>query len=120
MKPLAAVNASPRAEWNTGTLIREAAKGAEAEGAEIRIFDLYKLDRYTGCISCFGCKLTPNEGKCICKDGLSPVLEAIRSADGLIIGSPNYLGDVSSGFPRLIRTADIPVIDLPERSAQLQ
>ncbi len=101
MRTIAAVNASPRAEWNTGTLIREAAKGAEAEGAEIRIFDLYKLDRYTGCISCFGCKLTPNEGKCICKDGLSPVLEAIRSADGLIIGSPNYLGDVSAGFRAL-------------------
>ncbi len=101
MKTIVAINASPRTVWNTGTLIREAAKGAEAEGAEIKVFDLYKLDKYTGCISCFGCKLTPNEGKCICKDGLTPVLEAIRSADGLIIGSPNYLGDVSAGFRAL-------------------
>ncbi len=101
MKTIVAINASPRTGWNTGTLIREAAKGAEAEGAEIRIFDLYKLEKYTGCISCFGCKLAPNEGKCICKDGLSPVLEAIRNADGLIIGSPNYLGDVSAGFHAL-------------------
>ncbi len=101
MKTIVAINASPRVEWNTGTLIREAAKGAEAEGAEIKIFDLYRLEKYTGCISCFGCKLAPNEGKCICKDGLAPVLDAIRNADGLIVGTPNYLGDVSAGFRAL-------------------
>lgn len=101
MKTIVAINASPRTEWNTGTLIRDAADGAKSEGAEIKVFDLYKLEKYTGCISCFGCKLAPNEGKCIYKDGLSPVLEAIRNADGLIIGSPNYLGDVSAGFRAL-------------------
>ena len=91
MKTIVAINASPPTEWNTGTLVREAAKGAEAEGAEIKIFNLYKLEKLTGCISCFGCKLAPNEGKCICKDGLAPVLDAIRSADGLIVGTPDYL-----------------------------
>jgi len=101
MKTIVAVNASPRTGWNTGALVREAAEGAGAEGAETRIFDLYKLEKYTGCISCFGCKLAPNEGKCVCKDGLAPVLEAVRNADGLIIGSPNYLGDVSAGFRAL-------------------
>ena len=101
MKTIVAINASPRTEWNTGTLIRDAADGAKSEGAEIKVFDLYKLEKYTGCISCFGCKLAPNEGKCIYKDGLSPVLEAIHNADGLIIGSPNYLGDVSAGFRAL-------------------
>ena len=101
MKTIVAINASPRTEWNTGTLVREAAKGAGAEGAEIKIFDLYRLEKYTGCISCFGCKLAPNEGKCICKGGLAPVLDAIRNADGLIVGTPNYLGDVSAGFRAL-------------------
>ncbi len=101
MKTIVAINASPRAGWNTGTLVREAAKGAEEEGAEIKVFDLYKLEKFTGCISCFGCKLAPNEGKCVCKDGLAPVLEAIRNADGVIIGTPNYLGDVSAGFRAL-------------------
>ena len=101
MKYIAAINASPRTSWNTGTLIREAAKGAESEGAEVKIFDLYKLEKFTGCISCFGCKLPANKGKCIYQDGLAPVLEEIRHADGLIIGTPNYLGDVSAGFRAL-------------------
>ena len=101
MKHIVAINASPRTSWNTGTLIREAAKGAESEGAEVKIFDLYKLEKFTGCISCFGCKLPANKGKCIYQDGLAPVLEEIRHADGLIIGTPNYLGDVSAGFRAL-------------------
>ena len=101
MKHIVLINASPRKEWNTGTLIREAARGAEAEGAEARIFDLYTLEKFTGCISCFGCKLPANKGKCIYQDGLAPVLEEIRHADGLVIGTPNYLGDVTAGFRAL-------------------
>ncbi len=101
MKKIVAINASPRVSWNTGSLVREAAKGAESEGAEIKIFDLYKLDKFTGCISCFGCKLPEHQGICVYKDGLTNVLEEIRNADGLIIGTPNYLGDVSAAFRSL-------------------
>ena len=101
MKQIVAVNCSPRTVWNTATLVREAARGAEEQGAEIEVIDLYKLEKFTGCVSCFGCKLPDKLGKCICKDGLAPVLEAIRNADGLIIGSPNYLGDVTAGFRAL-------------------
>lgn len=101
MKKIVAINGSPRAAWNTGTLVREAARGAEAEGAEVKVFDLYKLEKFTGCISCFGCKLPEHEGVCVCRDGLTAVLDEIRSADGLILGSPNYLGDVSAGVRAL-------------------
>ena len=101
MKKIVAVNCSPRTVWNTATLVREAARGAEEQGAELEVIDLYKLEKFTGCVSCFGCKLPDKLGKCICKDGLAPVLEAIRNADGLIIGSPNYLGDVTAGFRAL-------------------
>lgn len=101
MKRIVAINCSPRATWNTATLVREAAKGAEVQGAEVTVIDLYKLEKFTGCVSCFGCKLPDHLGECICKDGLTSVLETIRNADGLIIGSPNYLGDVTAGFRAL-------------------
>ena len=100
-KRIVAVNAGPRKGWNTDTLITEAAKGAEASGAEIIRFDLFRLERYTGCISCFGCKKEKFKGHCVCKDGLTPVLDAIRSADGLIIGSPNYLSEMTASFRAL-------------------
>lgn len=101
MKKIIAINCSPRSTWNTAALVREAAKGAQEQGTEVSIIDLYKLEKFTGCISCFGCKLQNNLGKCVCKDELQPVLDAIREADGLIIGTPNYLGDVSAGFRAL-------------------
>ena len=100
-KRIIAVNAGPRMGWNTDTLITEASKGAEAAGAEVVRFDLFKLERYTGCISCFGCKKEKFKGRCICRDGLTPVLDAIREADGLIIGSPNYLGNLTASFRAL-------------------
>ena len=100
-KKIVVVNAGPRKGWNTDTLLTEAAKGAETAGAEIIRFDLFKLEKYTGCISCFGCKKEKFKGHCICRDGLMPVLDAIRESDGLIIGSPNYLGELTASFRAL-------------------
>lgn len=101
MKHILAINASPRVGWNTSDLVRQAAQGAESQGAQAEVIDLYRLDKFTGCISCFGCKLEPNRGRCVYQDGLTPVLEKIAHCDGLILGSPNYLGDVSAGFRAL-------------------
>ena len=101
MKHIVAINASPRSEWNTSTLVREAAKGAISAGAEVEVIDLYQLEKYSGCMSCFGCKLPKSLGKCVYPDDLAPVLEKIRNADGLILGSPNYIGNVTAGFRAL-------------------
>ena len=100
-KKIIAVNAGPRMGWNTETLITQASKGAEEAGAQVQRFDLFRLEKYTGCISCFGCKKERFKGHCICRDGLTPVLDAIREADGLIIGSPNYLGEMTASFRAL-------------------
>ncbi len=100
-KKIIAVNAGPRKGWNTDTLITEASKGAESEGAEVIRYDLFRLEKYTGCISCFGCKKDRFKGHCICRDGLTPVLDAIRGSDGLIIGSPNYLSELTASFRAL-------------------
>ena len=100
-KKIIAVNAGPRMGWNTETLITEASKGAESAGAEVKRYDLFRLEKYTGCISCFGCKKEKCKGHCICRDGLTPVLDDIRTADGLIIGSPNYLGELTASFRAL-------------------
>ena len=100
-KKIVVVNAGPRKGWNTDTLLTEASKGAESAGAEVERFDLFSLDRYTGCISCFGCKKEVNKGHCVCRDALTPVLDAIREADGVIVGSPNYLGNLTASFRAL-------------------
>ena len=100
-KKIIAVNAGPRKGWNTDTLISRALQGAADAGAETQRFDLFRLEKYTGCISCFGCKREKFKGRCVCRDGLTPVLDAIRASDGLIIGSPNYLGELTASFRAL-------------------
>ena len=101
MKKIVVVNAGPRKGFNTDTLLNEASKGVIDTGGSIERFDLYRLEKYTGCISCFGCKKEKNKGHCIYRDGLTKVLDAIRESDGLIIGSPNYLGELSASFRAL-------------------
>jgi multimeric flavodoxin WrbA len=101
MKRIIAINTSPRSGWNTDILVKDAAAGAEQAGAEVEVVELYKLEKYSGCISCFGCKRQGNLGRCVCRDGLWPVLEKIREADGLILGTPIYLGEATAGFRAL-------------------
>lgn len=102
MTKIVAINGSPRVQWNTATLVRDAAEGAEEAGAEVQVFDLYKLDAFQGCRSCFVCKTEHSAGVCAIRDGLKPVLDAIREADGVILGTPNYIGDVSAAVYALI------------------
>ena len=89
-----AINGSPRKKWNTATLLERALEGAASEGAETEIIHLYDLN-FKGCISCFECKLKDGKsyGKCAMNDELTPVLEKLKNADVVILGSPIYLGN---------------------------
>ena len=91
-----AFNGSPRKEWNTATLLEKALAGAASQGAETELIHLYDLS-FRGCVSCFSCKTRGGKsyGKCAEKDELTPVLAKIEEADGIILGSPIYLGTVT-------------------------
>jgi multimeric flavodoxin WrbA len=93
---LIAINGSPRKEWNTATLLKKALAGAAAQGAQTELVHLYDLN-YKGCVSCFACKEAGGKsyGRCSIKDDLAPIFKEIEKADGLILGSPVYLGSVS-------------------------
>lgn len=96
------LNGSPRKNWNTAMLLKEAEKGAREAGFETEYIDLYDL-QFTGCRSCMACKRKDGERcKCFWKDDLSSVIDRIFQADSLIIGSPIYLGDITSQVHALI------------------
>ena len=96
MKKIIAINGSPRKKWNTATLLKNALEGAESQGAETELINLYDLN-FKGCKSCFSCKTKGSKsyGRCAVKDDLTPVLKKIEEADAVILGSPIYLGTVS-------------------------
>lgn len=101
MQKVVAINASPRKTWNTAQLVREAAQGATDAGAEVEVIDLYELEPFMGCRSCFVCMTKNRFDTCAIKDGLTETLGKIREADGLILGSPNYFGRPTAGFRAL-------------------
>lgn len=94
-----AINGSPRKNKNTATLLKKALEGVKASNpdAETEIINLYDLN-YTGCKSCFECKLIDGKsyGKCAVKDDLYEVLEKLSQADGIIFGSPIYLEQITA------------------------
>jgi len=102
-----AINGSPRKKWNTATLLEKALEGAASQGAETELIHLYDLS-FKGCVSCFSCKTIGGKsyGKCAVKDDLTPIFDKIEKADGIILGSPIYLGaatgEMRSFMERLI------------------
>ncbi len=84
---------SPR-KGNSDAIAEAVAEGAKANGNEIKTFKLNKLDA-KGCQSCYGCKKT---GKCVVKDEMAEVLEAVREADSLILATPDYFGQRTAQY----------------------
>jgi multimeric flavodoxin WrbA len=103
---LLGLSASSRRWGNSDILVRSSLKGAEAEGAQIRFLRLTDLDlKYcTGCMSCVF-----KDRDCVIDDGLHRVLEEMRWADALVIGSPTYIlgatGVIKTLQERLLRFA---------------
>ena len=91
MKKVIILNGSPRKNFNTAKLLKEAQKGVEQAGAEVEYFNLYDYN-FKGCYSCFACqrKGSVTEGICAIKDDLRPILEKCINADAIIIGTPVY------------------------------
>ena len=92
MKKIMIIDGGPRKHFNTASMLQTFAEGASSVSSEIEVktIRLYDLD-YKGCMSCMACKL---KGKavniCKFKDALTPILEEVAQADGLVMGSPIY------------------------------
>ena len=93
-----AINGSHRKDGNTAQLLEKALEGIKSvcSDAEIESVNLYDVP-FNGCKSCFACKKINGRhyGKCVYKDDFKPILEEIVQADGVILRSPVYFGDVS-------------------------
>ncbi len=117
-------------------------EGAASVGAETELIQLYDLN-FSGCISCFSCKKISRkkDGICAVQDDLTSVLDRVKTADALIIGTPVYYGaesastrallerlcfpykkyskDMKSLFPRRINTAMIYTMNVAEEMLEV-
>jgi multimeric flavodoxin WrbA len=86
---LVAVNGSPRKNGNTAIMLKEIVSLAEKKGIQIQYFDLVDM-KIADCKGCQNCKTNQ---VCAQKDDMSSIVDAIKDADFLLIGSPVYMGD---------------------------
>lgn len=77
---------------NTAALTAEVAAGARAAGATVEILCLTDY-RVGPCLACDACH---RQGRCSLPDDFAPLFERLRSCDGFILASPNYIFSVSA------------------------
>lgn len=87
-----AINGSHRAGQNTARLLNLVLEEAAAKGAETELVELSELN-IEYCIGCNRCL-----GKPICKlsDDMDELKHKMLDADGIILGSPDYFGNVTA------------------------
>jgi len=95
------ISGSPKPKGNTALLIEECAKVIEEHGVSTEIISFAGM-KIESCIACRKCATT---GKCGLDDGLNEIIDKVRAADGLIVGSPVYFagarGDVMCALQRI-------------------
>ena len=96
-----AINGSPRKNGNTSTLIQAVFEELNAQGIETEEINV-GTKNFRGCLACMKCaeKL---DGHCIIKnDSLNEIIDKMREANGIILGSPVYCADISGQIKSFI------------------
>jgi multimeric flavodoxin WrbA len=96
-----AINGSARLDGNTSILIKTALGELEKEGIATELVQLGPKP-LQGCIACYKCFERKNKRCSVENDALNDLVEKMISAQGIILGSPVYWGDVTSNMKSLI------------------
>jgi multimeric flavodoxin WrbA len=88
------INGSARKGGNTSILIEKVFEPLAAEGIETELINL-GAKSVRGCLACMQC-FEKKDGHCVQdQDALNGILDAMRAADGIILGTPVYFADIS-------------------------
>ena len=104
------IDGGPRKNFNTASMLQKFAEGAKSVSSDIEVktVRLYDLD-YKGCMSCMACKIKGRASNvCKFKDALTPILEEIAQADGLVLGSPIYFGQITGQMQAFLERLSFP------------
>lgn len=98
------LHGSPRtSQSQTRRLAGFVMQGAASEGADTEIVDVADL-KIMPCTGCESCTLT---GTCVYQDDVSGILTRMTHADGIVLGSPVYVDNVTGQLKILVdRLAD--------------
>jgi multimeric flavodoxin WrbA len=96
-----ALNGSARKDGNTAILINGVFEELKKEGIETELIQMAGKP-IQGCIACYKCFKNQNRRCSVEKDMLNEIIAAMEPAEGILLGSPTYFSDVSSGMRAFI------------------
>lgn len=96
-----ALNGSARKDGNTAILINCVFDELKKEGIETELIQMAGKP-IQGCIACYKCFKNQNRRCSVEKDMLNEIITAMERAEGVLLGSPTYFSDVSSGMRAFI------------------
>ena len=99
-----AFNGSARKNGNTSILLRHVLKELEAEGIETELVEMSGA-KIHGCLSCRECSRRKDRRCGQTGDMGNVYIEKMDKADGILLGSPTYVSDVSPEIKALIDRA---------------
>lgn len=102
-KQVVAIVGSYRKGETIDTAVEAILEGARAKGA--RTHKIYLMEQHIEfCKNCRRCATTPGpeRGKCAQEDDLEELLLEIEAADGVVLGSPVNMGNVTAIFRRFM------------------
>lgn len=88
-----AINGSPKAEGNTFHALQLVCNELEKQGIETEIIHIGNKN-IRGCIACGACAKNLNE-RCIIDDDVNEIIQKMKVADGILIGSPVYYASIA-------------------------
>jgi len=95
------VNGSARKDGNTAILLSTVMDELKKENIGAEMVQLAGQQLH-GCLACYKC-FKNKDMRCVQdKDILNELIEKMRDADGILIGSPTYFSDVSANIRALI------------------
>jgi len=96
-----ALNGSARKDGNTAILINTVFAELKKEGIETELIQMAGKP-IQGCIACYKCFKNKDRRCSVKKDMLNDVIAQMETAEGILLGSPTYFSDVSSGMRAFI------------------
>ncbi|MGA2437971.1 MAG: flavodoxin family protein [Acidobacteriaceae bacterium] len=99
-----AFNGSARKNGNTAILLRTVLKELEAEGTETELIQLSGA-KIHGCLACRKCS-TKKDRRCSQTGDMgNAYIQKMEEADGILLGSPTYVADISPEIKALMDRA---------------
>ena len=96
-----AFNGSARKDGNTAILLNTVLDEIKKEGIETELYQLAGK-KIQGCIACYKCMKNKDRRCAVTKDIVNECIEKMIEADGILLGSPTYFADVTTGTRALI------------------